>query len=340
MEPPDEAADPTPIRALLRRLAGVHVSRGDGLTFVLLAAVAMLLMAVEALTGVLLALYYRPTTADANDSVRFVVTEVEYGGLVRSLHYWGAQSLIVVLGATVAWAALRRAYRAPHALAWISGVALAVLAVAEAFTGSLLPWSHRSVVDAQLSSSLAAQLPLVGPLLRGLMLGGSQPNDLSLVRILGLHAGVLPMLASICIGALALHAAGCAPRHPSAASLSLSPHAALRAAALAAVVAIALLALSSLLPPHLGASAEVARASAAGLRPSWYLAFVHQMLSAAPPRMIGLPSARVLVTAVALGVATLALFPLFDRRASRAGQVAVLVTLAAIVGGTIRALLH
>jgi len=104
MEPSDEAADPTPIRALLRRLAGVHVSRGDGLTFVLLAAVAMLLMAVEALTGVLLALYYRPTTADANDSVRFVVTEVEYGGLVRSLHYWGAQSLIAVLGATVAWA--------------------------------------------------------------------------------------------------------------------------------------------------------------------------------------------------------------------------------------------
>jgi ubiquinol-cytochrome c reductase cytochrome b subunit len=340
MEPSEEELDPKPIRGLLRRLAGVHVPRGDGVTFVLLAAVAALLMTVVAVTGVLLALYYRPAAAAANDSVRFVVTEVEYGGLVRSLHYWGAQALVVELGATIAWAALRRAYRAPHALAWISGVALALVAVAETFTGSLLPWSHRSVVDAQLSSSLAAQLPLLGPLLRRLMLGGAEPGDLSLVRILGLHAGVLPMVASIFAALLGLHAAGCAPRRPTADSLSLVPGAALRAVAVATVTGMALLVLSSFWPPYLGASAEVARASAAGLRPSWYLAFVHQMLRAAPPRMIGVPSAQVIVTGLVLGVAVLTLFPLFDRRASRAGQVAVLVALSAIVGGTIGALLH
>ena len=226
--------DPKPIRALLRRLADVRVPRGDATAFVLLAAVAAFLLATEALTGVLLALYYRPTAADANDSVRFVVTEVEFGGLVRSLHFWAAQGLIVVLGATIARGALRRAYRAPGALAWFSGVALTLLVVLEAFTGALLPWSHRSLVDARLSAALAGQLPLVGSMLRGLMLGGAEPGDLSLVRIVGVHAGVLPLLASVCAAVLALHAAGCAPRVPTRDSLPLFPHVTLRAATAAA----------------------------------------------------------------------------------------------------------
>ena len=64
------------------------------------------------------------------------------------------------------------------------------------------------------------------------------------------------------------------------------------------------------------------------------------MLRAAPPQMVGVDSARFIAVGVALGIAALALFPLFDRKASRVGQVVVLVALAAILGGTIRALLH
>ena len=330
--------DPKPIRALLRRFAHVNVPRGDGLTFVTLAAVAAFLAINEAFTGVLLALYFRPTVADANASVRLIVTDVEFGGLVRSLHFWGAQALLVVLGATIAWAVLRRAYRSPNAFAWFSGIVLTLVAVFETLSGSLLPWSHRSEVEAQLSATLAAQVPVAGNLLRGLMLGGVETSDLSLVRILGVHAGALPILGMACATMLVLHVAGCAPRRPTTATLPLVPHVALRAAAAAAVAGMVLFALSSFWPPRLGLSAEMATASAAGLKPSWYLVFVHQLLRAAPPRMIGVASARVIATAVALGIAALALFPTFDRKASRVGQVVVLLGLAAILGGTIRAL--
>ena len=330
--------DPKPIRALLRRLGEVNVPRGDGLTFVMFAAVAVFLAINEAFTGVLLALYYRPTVADANGSVRLIVTDVEFGGLVRSLHYWGAQALLFVLGATIAWAALRRAYRSPNAFAWFSGISLTLVAVAETLTGSLLPWSHRSEVEAQLSATLAAQIPLVGTLLRGLMLGGAEASDLSLVRILGVHAGALPIVATLCAGMLTLHTAGCAPRKPTSATLPLMPHVVLRAALAAAVAGMVLFALSSFFPPRLGLSANLATASAAGMKPSWYLVFVDQMLRAAPPRMLGVASARVIATAVALCIAALAVFPTFDRKASRGGQAVVLVVLAAILGGTIRAL--
>jgi ubiquinol-cytochrome c reductase cytochrome b subunit len=336
---PDDAGDPKPVRALLRRLADVRVPRGDGLTFVVLALVSAFLLVTEATTGVLLALYYRPTLAGANDSVRFIVTEVRYGGLVRAVHYWGAQALIATIGATVAWAALRRAYRSPNALAWLGGVSLGVIAVGEAFTGALLPWSQRSAVDAGVSSALAGQLPLVGGSLRALMLGGPQPGDLSLVRTLGVHAGVLPLLATAAAMILALHAAGSAPARPRGPSMPLAPHAALRGLVAACLMAMAIFALSSLWPPTLGAAAELAREGGAS-RPSWYLALLHQALRAAPPRMIGVPSATVIATVAALGVGALALFPVVDRRASRAGQVAVLVALATILGGTVRALVH
>lgn len=329
----------TPIRSLLRRLANVNVPRGDALTFVVLASVAVFLLVNEAITGVLLALYFRPTVADANTSVRFIITEVEFGGLVRALHYWGSNALIVVLGATVAWAVIRRAYKTPNAIAWACLVSLTFVAVLEAFTGGLLPWTHRSVVESQISSTLAGQLPFVGPMLRGLLLGGSEPGDLALVRILGVHAGTLPMIATVLVGMFALHAAGSSPKTPGNRTLPFAPHVILRASAMCAAAAIVLFALASFWSPRLGGSAEVAHATAVGLRPSWYLIFAHQLLLAAPARMLGIPSARVIATLAALLALVAVLFPALDRKASRVGQILGLVVLTTILGGTIRALL-
>jgi quinol-cytochrome oxidoreductase complex cytochrome b subunit len=119
--------------------------------------------------------------------------------------------------------------------------------------------------------------------------------------------------------------------------MALYPDAALRAAVAVALAAVALVALASFAPPRVGAPAASALAHEA-LRPSWYLAFFDQLLRAAPPRLIGLPSASVIGAAATAGVAALLLLPALDRRASRVGQVAVLVALAAIAGGTIRAL--
>jgi quinol-cytochrome oxidoreductase complex cytochrome b subunit len=339
MEDPSVDSDPKPLRSLLHRLGALNVPRGDGLAFVVLFSVVVFLVAVEATTGVLLALYYRPSVADANASVRFVVTDVEYGALVRAVHHWAAHGLLVACGATLAWAVLRRAYRAPNAFAWVCGVGVAFLAMLETATGAMLPWTRQSVIEAEISSTLAGQVPVVGPLLRGLMLGGSEPGDLALARILGVHAGALPMALTFAVLLLALHAAGCTPRKASEQTMPLAPNAALRASIAAAVTVIVLLLLSSFRTPPLAASAEVARASASGIKPSWFLAFMHQMLEAAPARMIGIPSASVITTALVLSFGAFALFPLVDRRGSRAMQAVVLVALAAIVGGTIRALL-
>lgn len=328
-----------PIHALLRRLAVVQVPRGNAAVFLVLAGVALFLLVNEALTGVLMALYFKPSVADANNSVRFVITEVEFGSLVRALHYWGAQLLIVTMVATLAWALIRRAYKSPNGLAWGTGVALTFIVVLETFTGGLLPWTHRSVIESQVSSALAGKLPVIGKLVRGIMLGGDEPGDLGLVRVLGMHAGILPLAATALLLVYALHAAGSASKQVSPNSLSLFPQATLRVAAASTLAAMVLVVLASVAAPGLHGSAELARATAAGIRPSWYLIFVHQLLLASPARFLGVSGATAISTVLGLGALVALLFPVIDRKGSRAGQVLGLVVLALIVGGTIRALL-
>jgi quinol-cytochrome oxidoreductase complex cytochrome b subunit len=332
-----------PLRALLGKLREVRVPRGNAQAFVLLGTIALFLMATEAVTGVLLALYFRPAVADANASVRFVVTEVHYGALVRALHLYAADALIVLLVGALAGALLRRAYRAPNGVAWACGVALLFVVVLEAFTGGMLPWTRRSVVDAAVSSNLAEHVPFIGRWLRELMLGGARTGDLALVRVLGLHAGALPMLATATLAVLALHGAGAAPRHgtPGAANGAqpLFPHVVLRGAVLCSGVAMVLITFAALSPPGLGGGTPDGQVLAAGVQPAWYLRFVHDLLRAAPPTLLGAASASVIATLLTLLAVLAVVFPALDRKASRVGQVFALLVLALIAGGTFRALL-
>lgn len=328
-----------PLRRLFARLARVRVPRGGPLQFVVASGVVALLLAVEAVTGVLLALYYRPTLASANDSVRFVITEVEYGDLVRGLHALASHALIASLLAIAAWALARRAWRAPNGLAWACGVALLLVCVVEAFTGTLLPWTRQSVVEAQISSSLVGHLPVLGAWLRRLLLGGDRAGDVALVRVLGVHAGALPMVATALAGLVTLHAAGTAPQEPDVDAVPLAPNAALRVTVAWAITAMLLLLANAAHPLGLGGSGGVATVNAAGVRPPWYLLAVHSAITAAPDRVFGASGIAVLAPVLVVAALLAVLGPALDRRGTRLVQVLGFVTLAALAGGTLRALL-
>lgn len=336
LHPPSLPPSERPIRRLLARLERVRVPHGAPLTFVILASVCAFLLALEALTGVLLALYYRPTLAAANDSVRFVITEVAYGDLIRTAHALTAHALLAALGVTALWTLATRAYQRPNGIAWICGSSLLIVCVAEAFTGNLLPWTRQSVVEAQISAGLVGHLPWVGPWLHRLLLGGDRPGDLALVRILGVHAGALPMAATALFGILTLHAAGSAPSE--GAHLPLTPHVALRVTIAWALTAMALVITTAVHPLGLGATAGAAPESAAGVRPPWYLLGLHEALRLAPERMLGVPGVSVMAALLAVFAGVIVFGPAFDRRGSRFGQVLGLVVLFFLAGGTLRAI--
>lgn len=168
---------------MLARLEQVRVPRGAPLVFVILLSVVMFLLAVEAVTGVLLALYYRPSLAGANDSVRFIVSEAAFGDLIRALHAIASHALVATLGITGIYTLARRAYKSPNGVAWASGALLLILVILEAFTGTLLPWTRQSVVESQISANLVGRLPLIGHWLHRVLMGGDRAGDLALVRI-------------------------------------------------------------------------------------------------------------------------------------------------------------
>ena len=164
-------------------------------------SVALFLFLVQAFTGILLAFNYAPTPGDAYNSVRYIVTELTGGRLIRGLHHWGASMLIVVVVLHMVQVFLYGAYKKPRETTWMVGVVLLLLTLAYGLTGYLLPWDNRAYFGTVVATNIAAQAPLVGPYLTRL-LGGTQSGIgvVTFARFFGLHVLLLPPLTGLLIG--------------------------------------------------------------------------------------------------------------------------------------------
>ncbi len=109
-----------------------------------LGSVAVFLFMLQAFTGVLLAFNYAPTPGDAYNSLRYIVTELTGGRLIRGLHHWGASMMIVVVVMHMLQVFLWGAYKRPREATWMAGVGLMLLTLAYGLTGYLLPWDNRA----------------------------------------------------------------------------------------------------------------------------------------------------------------------------------------------------
>ncbi len=295
-----------------------------------LGALCASLVALEAATGALLALYYRPDAEVARASVQRVVTRVEFGELVRSLHAYGSHALVASVFALVGAALAAGMHRRPHEVAWAGLVVAWFASLASAFTGSILPWTQRAALDATVAAEAVARLPLVGSLLRAVAFGGPGATDLT--RVYGLHVGALPALWALTVSAVTLHTFGRLAREPEGDGVRAFPTLALRGASVGAGAVGALLALALWLPTPLGAAPSAGGVPAGDVRPSWFLAPLDGLLRAAPARMLGAPGATVLVTLAALGALGSLSLPLVDRADNGLGRQVGLVVYAVVLG--------
>src|ERR1051326_7115005 len=101
----------------------------------------LFLFSVQVFTGILLLLYYRPSAENAFESVQFIMTEVQFGWLIRSVHSWSANLLIGVLFIHMFSAFFLKAYHKPREITWIGGALLLFLTLCFGFSGYLLPWN-------------------------------------------------------------------------------------------------------------------------------------------------------------------------------------------------------
>ena len=107
--------------------------------------ITLFFFVIQVATGILLLLYYRPTAEAAFESVQFIMTEVRFGWLIRSIHSWSANLMIFFAFAHMFSVYFTRAYKKPRELTWVTGVILLGLAMGFGFSGYLLPWNELAI---------------------------------------------------------------------------------------------------------------------------------------------------------------------------------------------------
>ena len=161
---------------------------------VCLGGAALLLFANQVITGVLLTVYYKPATEAALASLQFVEQQTTLGFLIRQMHAWGGNLLILLLLLHMGKVFFNRAYRHPREMTWLSGALLLLVALAFGFTGYLLPWDQTAYWGTISGTELIGQVPLVGHLLLTLLWGGVKVSELTISRFFAVHCLVLPWI--------------------------------------------------------------------------------------------------------------------------------------------------
>lgn len=160
-----------------------------------LGAALLGLFVMQCLTGAAMAAFYSPSVTDAWASVAYLETQVAAGAWLRGIHHVGTSVMVVLALMHVAHVVLRGAYRAPREPNWWVGLLLLGLLLAYPLTGYTLVWDQLAFWSSKVRAGIAGSVPVVGPWLRALGLGGNDHGNLTLTRTYALHVAVLPLLS-------------------------------------------------------------------------------------------------------------------------------------------------
>ena len=235
---------------------------------------------VQMITGFFLWTAYSPSAQTAWESVYYIQHEMQFGWLVRGLHHFTAQAMIVLLVFHLLQVILVGAYKAPREINFWLGLVLMKIVLGLSLTGYLLPWDQKGYWATQVATNIAGITPGVGPEVQKLAAGGLDYGHHTLTRFFALHAGLLPALL---VAFLALHIAvfrkhGITPSQPvKGPDAYFWPDQVLKDAVACLAVLATILFFVVWKGAELSAPADPADAFSAA-RPEWYFLFLFQFL--------------------------------------------------------------
>jgi cytochrome b6 len=304
----------------------------------------LFLFAIQVGTGALLLLYYRPSAAEAYESVQFIMTRVPFGWLVRSLHAWSANLMVAAAVAHLCSVLFLHAYRPPRELTWMSGLLLLALTLAFGFTGYLLPWNELAFFATRVGTDIAVTIPVAGEFIVRFLRGGDDVTGATLTRLFGVHVAILPAITTALIvlhlALVQMHGMSVPPsvdRQTLATgrrvrSMPFFPHFVLRDL-FAWTLALALLAgLSAFYPWELGVKADPFAPAPAGIEPEWYFLWMFEMLKFVPATVGGLNGELLVVLGLAAGSLVVFTFPLVVGARAGAQRIVRGIALLVILG--------
>jgi len=301
---------------------------------------------IQVLTGLLLLMYYRPTADAAFESVRLIMSKVRFGWLVRAIHIWSGNLMVVAAFLHLAATFFSKAYRRPREVTWLTGVGLLFITLAFGFTGYLLPWNTLAYFATQVGTEIAGDVPLIGKAVLVLLRGGEDVTEATLSRFFGIHVAILPAVTTLLLGLhlllVQVHGMSRPLAVPSTGSEPFFPHFVLRDVLVWVVLLGGVAALATIVPWELGEKADLLAPAPQGLKPEWYFLFMYQALRMLPARVLWFEGEMLGVLAFVVAGAVLILVPFLDVWAARerrhhlftvAGIVAVLFVIAMTVLG-------
>jgi ubiquinol-cytochrome c reductase cytochrome b subunit len=172
-------------------------------------SLALLVLVNQIVTGVWLAMAYKPSAAEAFASVEYIMRDMDYGWLIRYMHSTGASAFFIVVYLHMFRGLIYGSYRKPRELVWLIGLLIYLLMMATAFLGYLLPWGQMSYWGAQVIVNLFSAIPFIGEDLSIWIRGDYVISDATLNRFFALHF-LLPFIlaALVFIHIVALHKVG------------------------------------------------------------------------------------------------------------------------------------
>jgi cytochrome b6 len=290
-----------------------------------LGGMTLFLFAIQISTGILLLFYYRPSAGEAFESIQFLMAEVEFGWLFRSIHSWASNLLIFTLFLHLFSVLFLKAYRPPRELTWLTGAALMGVALAFGFTGYLLPWNTLAYFATRVGTEITGVLPLVGDFMLNVARGGEDVSGATLTRFYAIHIAVLPATTIVILGVhlylVQKHGMSVPPdiekEGGSSHTIKFVPNFLIRDIIGWLTALAALAALAAFFPAELGEKADPFAPAPIGIKPEWYFMFMFQTLKYLPSHILGLEGEMVGILGFSVAGVLLFLVPFLDRRTAR-----------------------
>ncbi|MFH1687764.1 MAG: cytochrome b N-terminal domain-containing protein [bacterium] len=309
--------------------------------------ISLFLFIVQALTGILLLMYYRPGADSAFESVRFIISDVSFGWLIRALHSWSANLMILAVFTHLFTVYFTSAYRKPRELTWLSGVGLFGLALAFGFSGYLLPWNELAFFATRVGTGTAGALPVIGDTIRTIMRGGEEVTGATIGRFFGLHVAILPGAFVVLLSAHLLFVQRQGMSEPldwtnrdrgSKTYQKFFPDFIMRDLLVWLIVLNILAILAVFFPDGigaihwpLGAKADPFAPPPAVIRPEWYFMSVFQFLKFIPAHVLFIEGELFGIIVLSAGGLVLALAPFLDRSSTKGKRSAFITAFGVLV---------
>ena len=192
----------TQLGAPISEAATHPVPRETASWFYVFGSAALTVLLLQIVTGILLALIYVPSAADAWNTLQVLNHNVSLGWFVRALHGWGSNFMLAIVLIHLVQVFLFGAYKFPRELTWIVGVFLLLMTLGMAFTGQVLRFDQDAYWGLGIGASITSRIPLIGPWAVSLLLGGPIIAGSTLSRFFALHVFIIP---SLMLGFVGLH---------------------------------------------------------------------------------------------------------------------------------------